>query len=134
MTSIVISRSSMICVFFSLERLCYVTDFRKGYNCFIITREANSTLLLNFAKGVMASHIRQTIPGSGWFRRIYFNERGYVALFIASHRGHAKVVSKLMGLGIDACHKIPSGRSAIHVAVIKKRVTCVNLLVGTCLL
>ncbi|CAH3168941.1 unnamed protein product, partial [Porites lobata] len=81
-------------------------------------------------KGVMASGIRQVMPGRGWFRQILFNERGYVALFIASHRGHAKVVSRLMGLGIDACRKMPSGRSAIHVAVFKRRVTCVNLLVG----
>lgn len=80
--------------------------------------------------GVMASGIRQVMPGRGWFRQIFFNERGYVALFIASHRGHAKVVSRLMGLGIDACRKMPSGRSAIHVAVFKRRVTCVNLLVG----
>lgn len=70
------------------------------------------------------------MPGRGWFRRVFFNERGYVALFIASHRGHAKVVSKLMGLGIDACRQMPYGRSAIHVAVYKRRVTCVNLLVG----
>ena len=82
----------------------------------------------------MASRIRQTMPGRGWFRSKYFNERGYVALFIACHRGHAKVVSKLMGLGIDACRKMPSGRSAIHVAVHKRRVTCVNLLVGEFLL
>ena len=78
----------------------------------------------------MASRIRQGMAGRGWFRRIYFNERGYVALFIACHRGHARVVSKLMSLDIDPCRKMPSGRSAIHVAVYKRRVTCVNLLVG----
>lgn len=77
----------------------------------------------------MASNIRIVMPGRVRFR-IVFNERGYVALFIASHRGHAKVVSWLMGLGIDACRKMPSGRSAIHVAVYKGRVACVNLLVG----
>ena len=78
----------------------------------------------------MASRIRERVAGRGWFRKMAFNERGYVALFIASHRGHAKVVSKLMGLGISACRKMPSGRSAIHVAVYKRRVTCVTLLVG----
>lgn len=78
----------------------------------------------------MASRIREIIPGHGWFRRTIFNERGYVALFIASHRGHTRVVSKLMSLDIDPCRKMPSGRSAIHVAVHKRRVACVNLLVG----
>ena len=79
---------------------------------------------------MMASRIRQAAGGRGWFKRMKFNERGYVALFIASHRGHAKVVSKLMDLGINACRRMPSGISAIHVAVYKKRITCVNLLVG----
>ena len=80
----------------------------------------------------MTSDIKQMMPGGGWFRRIFlnFNERGYVALFIAAHRGHAKVVSKLMALGIDAWRKMPSGRSAIHAAVYKRRVACVNMLVG----
>ena len=80
--------------------------------------------------GVMNSRIRETIRGRGWFRRTIFNERGYAALYIASHRGHAGVVSKLMSLNIQPCRKMPSGRSAIHVAVYKRRVTCVNLLVG----
>ena len=78
----------------------------------------------------MACRIRETMPGYGWFRKTIFNERGYVALFIACHRGHATLVSKLMSLDIDPCRKMPSGRSAIHVAVYKRRVTCVNLLVG----
>ncbi|KAL9962836.1 hypothetical protein ACROYT_G031981 [Oculina patagonica] len=81
-------------------------------------------------RGVMASRIRATMPGQGWFRKIIFNERGYVALFIACHQGHARVVSKLMSLDIDPTRKMPSGRSAIHVAVHNKRIACVNLLVG----
>ena len=80
--------------------------------------------------GVMNSRIRETIRGRGWFRTTIFNERGYVALYIASHRGHAGVVSKLMSFNIEPCRKMPSGRSAIHVAVYKRRVACVNILVG----
>lgn len=87
-------------------------------------------LLFNVKSGVMATRVREFVPGRGWFRKINFNERGYVALFIACHRGHAKLVSRLMSLGIDPCRKMPSGRSAIHVAVLKKRITCVNLLIG----
>jgi len=80
--------------------------------------------------GVMNSGIRQSKPGRGWFRKTVFNERGYVALFIACHRGHARIVSKLMSLNIQPCRKLPSGRAAIHAAVHKRRVICVNLLVG----
>lgn len=80
--------------------------------------------------GVMNCGIRQIKPGRGWFRKTVFNDRGYVALFIACHRGHARIVSKLMSLNIQPCRKLPSGRSAIHAAVYKKRVICVNLLVG----
>ena len=81
--------------------------------------------------GVMNSRIRETLRGRGWFRTTIFNERGYVALYIASHRGHVGVVSKLMSFNIQPCRKMPSGRSAIHVAVYKRRVACVNILVGT---
>ena len=89
------------------------------------------TLIRYFLTGVMACRIRErSTLGAGWFRKIIFNELGYVALFIASHRGHATVVSKLMSLDIEACRKMPSGRSAIHVAIYKCRVTCVNLLIG----
>ena len=80
--------------------------------------------------GVMASRIGQMAPGIGWFRRMYFNERDYAALYIASHRGHSHVVSRLMSLGIDPCQKMPSGRSSIHVAIHTKRIACVSLLIG----
>ena len=78
----------------------------------------------------MKSNISQVIGGHGFFLRIVFNHRGYVALFVASHRGHASIVSKLMALGISACREMPSGRSAIQVAIFKKRTSCVNALVG----
>jgi len=78
----------------------------------------------------MKSNIRQVIGGRGFFLKRAFNDRGYVALFIASYRGHANIVSKLMALGINACRKMPSGRSAIQVAIFNKRINCVNALVG----
>lgn len=80
--------------------------------------------------GVIASQIGQMVSGTGRYRRMYFNERGYAALYIASHRGHSQVVSRLMSLGIDPCRKMPSGRSPIHVAIHSKRIACLNLLVG----
>ena len=87
-------------------------------------------MIYNAEKGVMKSNIRQVIGGRGFFLKRAFNDRGYVALFIASYRGHANIVSKLMALGINACRKMPSGRSAIQVAIFKKRINCVNALVG----
>ena len=85
-------------------------------------------MIYNAEKGVMKSNIRQL--GRGFFLKRAFNHRGYVALFIATYRGHASIVSKLMALGINACRKMPSGRSAIQVAIFKERINCVNALVG----
>ncbi|XP_068704726.1 ankyrin repeat domain-containing protein 60-like [Montipora foliosa] len=130
-----------------LQRLTYLDDMdmddKKNLSFFHVV--PNSTFkiklwphwisLMNAAyygdvKGVMNSHIRQVVAGRGFFKQMAFNHRGYVALFIASHRGHAHVVSRLIDFGITASRKMPSGRSAIHVAIFKKRVNCVNLLIG----
>ena len=78
----------------------------------------------------MNCDIMETISGEDSVKRRHFNERGYVALYMASHRGHTKLVSKLVNLGMNVCRKMPSGRSPIHVAVYKRRIACVNLLIG----
>ncbi|KAK3711168.1 hypothetical protein QZH41_018521, partial [Actinostola sp. cb2023] len=59
-----------------------------------------------------------------------FNEKATVALYIAAHRGHVFIVSRLIEAGVDPVTMLPSERSPIHVAVEREHVTCVSILIG----
>ncbi|XP_048587148.1 ankyrin repeat domain-containing protein 60 [Nematostella vectensis] len=79
--------------------------------------------------GVLASQIR-TPAKLGQNTPREFNEKALVALYIASHRGHVNVVSRLVESGVYPCTKLPSGRSPLHAAVNRKQITCVSILIG----
>ncbi|XP_019365309.1 PREDICTED: ankyrin repeat domain-containing protein 60 [Gavialis gangeticus] len=52
--------------------------------------------------------------------------RTFVALYIASHRGHAAAVHFLLENGADVHFKTPLGRTALHVAAIKGHYDCID--------
>lgn len=66
----------------------------------------------------------------GWFRGVYFNECGYVVLYIVFYCGYEWVVFRLMSLGIDLCWMMLFRRLFIYVVVFNRRIICVNFLVG----
>ncbi|XP_074646622.1 uncharacterized protein LOC141902690 isoform X2 [Tubulanus polymorphus] len=49
-------------------------------------------------------------------RDAWLAERAFIALFMASHRGNMKMVSKLVIAGVNLDAKTPLGRTALHVA------------------
>uniref|UniRef100_A0A669NZC4 Uncharacterized protein n=1 Tax=Phasianus colchicus TaxID=9054 RepID=A0A669NZC4_PHACC len=57
--------------------------------------------------------------------------RAFVALFVASHRGHVNTVKFLLSHGADVHSKTPLGRTALHVAAVMGRCECIELLMGT---
>ncbi|XP_040506974.1 ankyrin repeat domain-containing protein 60 isoform X3 [Gallus gallus] len=54
--------------------------------------------------------------------------RAFVALFVASHRGHVNTVKFLLSHGADVRSKTPLGRTALHVAAVMGRCECIELL------
>ncbi|XP_040544288.1 ankyrin repeat domain-containing protein 60 isoform X2 [Gallus gallus] len=56
--------------------------------------------------------------------------RAFVALFVASHRGHVNTVKFLLSHGADVRSKTPLGRTALHVAAVMGRCECIELLVS----
>ncbi|XP_031472458.1 ankyrin repeat domain-containing protein 60 isoform X1 [Phasianus colchicus] len=56
--------------------------------------------------------------------------RAFVALFVASHRGHVNTVKFLLSHGADVHSKTPLGRTALHVAAVMGRCECIELLVS----
>ena len=57
-------------------------------------------------------------------------DKGSVALFIASHRGHNQIVQALMNANIRAFEAQPSDRTPLFVAAKNSRVETVDLLLG----
>ncbi|XP_015737206.1 ankyrin repeat domain-containing protein 60 isoform X3 [Coturnix japonica] len=57
--------------------------------------------------------------------------RAFVALFVASHRGHVNAVKFLLSHGANVHSKTPLGRTALHVAAVMGRCECIELLMGT---
>ncbi|XP_043836758.1 ankyrin repeat domain-containing protein 60 [Dromiciops gliroides] len=55
-------------------------------------------------------------------------DRAFVALYIATHRGHFEVVRFLLENGASCLAKTPVGRTALHVAAAMGHVDCINLL------
>ncbi|XP_013419849.1 uncharacterized protein LOC106180414 [Lingula anatina] len=61
-------------------------------------------------------------------KAVWIAERAFVALYIASHRGHLKMVQKLIQAGANVNAQTPKGRSALHVAAAQGHGKIVDLL------
>ncbi|KAL5021775.1 hypothetical protein ScPMuIL_000930 [Solemya velum] len=61
-------------------------------------------------------------------RKAWFDERAFLALYIAAHRGHENLCKKLIssGVDLDACTRL--GRTPLHVAASQGRGNIVDLL------
>ncbi|KAF1412589.1 Ankyrin repeat domain-containing protein 60, partial [Spheniscus magellanicus] len=56
--------------------------------------------------------------------------RAFVALFVASHRGHVETAKFLLRHGVDLHSKTPLGRTALHVAAVAGQCDCIELLLS----
>ncbi|XP_046558870.1 LOW QUALITY PROTEIN: uncharacterized protein LOC124267923 [Haliotis rubra] len=61
-------------------------------------------------------------------RRAWYEERAFVALCIAAHRGHDKLCTKLIQAGANVNATSPLGRTALHVAAAQGHGHIVDLL------
>ncbi|XP_060575576.1 uncharacterized protein LOC132733022 isoform X3 [Ruditapes philippinarum] len=71
-------------------------------------------------------------PGSDYMtkraRKAWLQERAFLALFIAAHRGHEKLVRRLIEAGADVNACTPLGRTPLHVAASQGHGHIVDLL------
>lgn len=71
-------------------------------------------------------------PGSDYMtkraRKAWLQERAFLALFVAAHRGHQKLVSRLIEAGADVNASTPLGRTPLHVAASQGHGHIVDLL------
>lgn len=79
---------------------------------------------------MLSCKIREPFRPGDQSKNSQFNEKATVALYIAAHRNHIQMVSRLVQAGVEPVKKLPSGRSPIHVAVDRGNVTCVSILIG----
>ncbi|XP_071958468.1 uncharacterized protein [Antedon mediterranea] len=63
-------------------------------------------------------------------RKGWVAERAFVALCIASHRGHVSLVQKLIDGGADVHAKTPLGRTALHIAAAQGKNSAVEVLLN----
>ncbi|NXT35868.1 ANR60 protein, partial [Pelecanoides urinatrix] len=56
--------------------------------------------------------------------------RAFVALFVASHRGHVETARFLLRHGADLRSKTPLGRTALHAAAVAGQCDCIELLLS----
>ncbi|NXF42833.1 ANR60 protein, partial [Oceanites oceanicus] len=56
--------------------------------------------------------------------------RAFVALFVASHRGHVETARFLLRHGADLHSKSPLGRTALHAAAVAGQCDCIDLLLS----
>ncbi|NWZ48059.1 ANR60 protein, partial [Haliaeetus albicilla] len=56
--------------------------------------------------------------------------RAFIALFVASHRGHVETAKFLLRHGADLHSKTPLGRTALHVAAVTSQCDCIELLLS----
>ncbi|KFQ87742.1 Ankyrin repeat domain-containing protein 60, partial [Phoenicopterus ruber ruber] len=63
-------------------------------------------------------------------KKAWVAHRAFVALFVASHRGHVETAKFLLRHGADLHAKTPLGRTALHVAAVAGRCECIELLLS----
>ncbi|XP_067410653.1 ankyrin repeat domain-containing protein 60 [Emydura macquarii macquarii] len=63
-------------------------------------------------------------------KKEWIAHRAFVALYIASHRGHIAAVQFLLQNGADLHSKTPLGRTALHAATVMGRCDCIDLLLS----
>ncbi|KAM4832726.1 ankyrin repeat domain-containing protein 60 [Urocitellus parryii] len=68
----------------------------------------------------------RSLEGEKWKR--WTSQRAFVALYIASHRGHCDAVRYLLEQGTSFLDSTPLGRTPLHVAVAMGRLDCMKLL------
>ncbi|NXI98585.1 ANR60 protein, partial [Psophia crepitans] len=61
-------------------------------------------------------------------RKEWAAHRAFVALFVASHRGHVETARFLLRHGADLHSKTPLGRTALHAAAVAGQCGCIELL------
>ncbi|NWX20217.1 ANR60 protein, partial [Aegotheles bennettii] len=64
-------------------------------------------------------------------RKKWVAHRAFVALFVASHRGHTEMAEFLLTHGANLHSKTPLGRTALHVAAVAGRCDCIELLLSS---
>ena len=67
--------------------------------------------------------VRERLAQSVWVK-----ERALMALFVACHRGHYRLVQKLIDINSDVNGKTPSNRTPLHAAAVMGHDKCVQLL------
>ncbi|EMP35803.1 Ankyrin repeat domain-containing protein 60 [Chelonia mydas] len=63
-------------------------------------------------------------------KKKWIAHRAFVALYIASHRGHIAAVEFLLENGADLHAKTPLGRTALHAAAVMGQCDCIDLLLS----
>ncbi|XP_019492706.1 PREDICTED: ankyrin repeat domain-containing protein 60 [Hipposideros armiger] len=58
----------------------------------------------------------------------WVSQRAFVALYIASHRGHVEAVQYLLEHGANCLSRTPVGRTPLHVAAAMGQLDCISLL------
>ncbi|EPY79989.1 hypothetical protein CB1_000875016 [Camelus ferus] len=62
--------------------------------------------------------------------KTWVSQRAFVALYIASHRGHVEVVQYLLEHGASCRGRTPVGRTPLHVAAAMGQLDCISLLLN----
>ncbi|XP_003932754.3 ankyrin repeat domain-containing protein 60 [Saimiri boliviensis] len=65
--------------------------------------------------------------GEKW--KQWTSQRAFVALYVASHRGHVDAVQYLLEHGASCLSRSPLGRTPLHVAAAMGQLDCISLLV-----
>nr|XP_012322613.2 LOW QUALITY PROTEIN: ankyrin repeat domain-containing protein 60 [Aotus nancymaae] len=65
--------------------------------------------------------------GEKW--KQWTSQRAFVALYVASHRGHVDAVQYLLEHGASCLSRLPLGRTPLHVAAAMGHLDCISLLV-----
>ncbi|XP_007102003.2 ankyrin repeat domain-containing protein 60 [Physeter macrocephalus] len=58
----------------------------------------------------------------------WISQRAFMALYVASHRGHSEAVQYLLEHGANCQGRSPVGRTPLHVAAAMSRLDCISLL------
>ncbi|KAK1337142.1 hypothetical protein QTO34_001764 [Cnephaeus nilssonii] len=61
-------------------------------------------------------------------RKKWVAQRAFVALYVASHRGHVEAVQYLLEQGANCLGRSPMGRTPLHVAAVTGQSDCIGLL------